>query len=82
MIVRPRTATERDQGGKVTCIHPFRWCVTPRQLVLRTRVDRATRLLAAGEGTLAHVAAASGFYDQPSLTRTFARLTGETPAQY
>ncbi|OLT55345.1 AraC family transcriptional regulator [Cellulosimicrobium sp. CUA-896] len=56
--------------------------VTPRQLVLRTRVDRATRLLAAGEGTLAHVAAASGFYDQPSFTRTFARLTGETPAQY
>ncbi|WP_435736749.1 helix-turn-helix domain-containing protein [Cellulosimicrobium sp. PMB13] len=56
--------------------------VTPRQLVLRTRVDRATRLLAAREGTIAEVAAASGFYDQPSFTRTFARLTGETPAQY
>ncbi|WP_069386098.1 helix-turn-helix transcriptional regulator [Cellulosimicrobium cellulans] len=56
--------------------------VTPRQLVLRTRVDRAALLLAAGEGTIAEVAAASGFYDQPSFTRTFARLTGETPAQH
>lgn len=56
--------------------------LTPRQFVLRARVDRAVELLAAGAGTIADVAAESGFYDQPSFTRTFARLTGETPAQY
>ncbi len=28
--------------------------------------------------TIGDVAAASGFYDQPSFTRTFARLAGET----
>lgn len=56
--------------------------VSPRQLVLRTRVDRAARLLSAGELTIAQVAAVSGFYDQPSFTRTFARLTGETPSSF
>ncbi|WP_233565637.1 AraC family transcriptional regulator [Cellulomonas sp. PhB143] len=56
--------------------------LTPRQLVLRARVDRATALLTGGDLPLADVAAAAGFYDQPSFTRTFARLTGETPASY
>lgn len=56
--------------------------VTPRQLVLRTRVDHATRLLAGSTASIGEIAAESGFYDQPSFTRTFARLAGETPAQY
>ncbi|WP_248616782.1 helix-turn-helix domain-containing protein [Paraoerskovia marina] len=56
--------------------------LTPRQLVLRARVDRATELLTSTDLPIVDVASDSGFYDQPSFTRTFARLTGETPASF
>ncbi|WP_265521778.1 helix-turn-helix domain-containing protein [Oerskovia flava] len=58
------------------------YSLSPRQLVLRTRVDRAAQLLAADERSIADVASACGFYDQPSFTRTFARLTGQTPSSF
>ncbi|WP_125774555.1 helix-turn-helix domain-containing protein [Antribacter gilvus] len=56
--------------------------LSPRQLVLRVRVDRAAHLLTSTATPLADVAVAAGFYDQPSFTRTFARLTGETPSSF
>ncbi|MEJ5914350.1 helix-turn-helix domain-containing protein [Pseudokineococcus sp. 1T1Z-3] len=56
--------------------------LSPRQLVLRTRIDRAADLLTTTTTPLAEVAAACGFYDQPSFTRQFARLAGETPGQF
>ncbi|QAY63427.1 AraC family transcriptional regulator [Xylanimonas allomyrinae] len=56
--------------------------LSPRQLVLRARTDRAAHLLAETTTPLAQVAAAVGFYDQPSFTRQFARLTGETPSSF
>ncbi|WP_166849981.1 AraC family transcriptional regulator [Isoptericola sp. BMS4] len=56
--------------------------LSPRQLVLRARVDRAAHLLTSTATPLAQVATAAGFYDQPSFTRTFARLTGETPSSF
>ncbi|HEY5518845.1 MAG TPA: AraC family transcriptional regulator [Cellulomonas sp.] len=56
--------------------------LSPQQFVLRTRIDHATALLAAGELSIAQVATESGFYDQAAFTRTFGRLTGETPAQF
>lgn len=56
--------------------------LSPRQLVLRLRVDRAAHLLTSTTVPLADVATAAGFYDQPSFTRTFARLTGETPSSF
>ncbi|MDO8143388.1 MULTISPECIES: AraC family transcriptional regulator [Isoptericola] len=56
--------------------------LTPKQFVLRARVDHATTLLTQTDLTLAEVAVRAGFYDQPSFTRTFVRLTGETPSVY
>lgn len=56
--------------------------LSPRQLVLRLRVDRATHLLSSTTVPLAQVATAAGFSDQASFTRTFARVTGETPAAF
>ncbi len=56
--------------------------LSPRQHVLRTRVDRAAAMLATSDLPVAEVAGRSGFYDQAVLTRTFGRLTGETPAQF
>ena len=52
------------------------------QYVLRVRVERATELLAETDLPLAEVAVMAGFYDQADLTHRFARLTGETPAQF
>lgn len=56
--------------------------VTATQHVLRVRVEAATRLLAETDMPIADIAAACGFYDQPDLTRRFARLTNATPAQF
>ncbi|MHA7133284.1 helix-turn-helix domain-containing protein [Oerskovia turbata] len=56
--------------------------LSPRQLLLRARVDRAAGLLVGTDSPIADVAVATGFYDQPAFTRTFARLTGETPSSF
>lgn len=56
--------------------------LSPTQLVLRARIDRASQLLTGTTMPLADVAAACGFYDQPTFTRQFARLSGETPGQF
>lgn len=58
------------------------YALSPQQYVLRARVDHAAALLGGSDLPLAEVAAAAGFYDQASFTRTFGRLTGETPAQF
>ena len=54
----------------------------PQHELPRLRVDRAAHLLTTSTVPLADVATAAGFYDQPSFTRTFARLTGETPSSF
>jgi PAS domain S-box-containing protein len=56
--------------------------LTATHYVLRARVDRATTLLTTTDEALATVATRCGFYDQASFTRQFARLTGDTPAQF
>ena len=56
--------------------------LSPTQFLLRARVDRATALLARTQRPIAEIAVACGFYDQAAFTRQFARMTGETPAQY
>lgn len=56
--------------------------LSPRRYVLRARVDRAATLLTTTDAPIAAVATATGFYDQAVLTRTFGRLTGQTPAQF
>jgi AraC-like DNA-binding protein len=56
--------------------------ISPTQYLLRERVDRAARLLADTDTTIATVAARCGFYDQAQLTRHFGRFIGLTPAQY
>ena len=52
------------------------------QYVMRARVERAAELLADTDLPVAEVAIMAGFYDQADLTHRFARLTGETPAQF
>ena len=56
--------------------------LAPRQLVQRLRFDEAMHLLTHTELSIAEVAVACGFYDQPSFTRQFRDATGFTPATY
>lgn len=56
--------------------------LSPQQFVLRTRIDHATSLLTSTRLGIVEVAERTGFSDQAGFTRTFGRLTGETPAQF
>lgn len=55
--------------------------IAPHQYLMSRRVERARRLLLAGDSP-AEVAGATGFYDQAHLTRHFKRLVGVTPGRY
>jgi AraC family transcriptional regulator len=54
----------------------------PHQYLMRSRVERARRLLAETDNTIAEIAFACGFAHQEHLTRVFRRLSGETPARF
>jgi AraC family transcriptional regulator len=54
----------------------------PHQFVLRLRVHRAIGLLRHGRMTLADVAIACGFHDQPHLIHACRSVIGTTPTQY
>ncbi len=56
--------------------------LTANQYLLKVRVDRARQLLIETDTPLATIANEVGFYDQASFTRRFARLAGQTPAQF
>lgn len=56
--------------------------VSPKQLLIRTRIDEALRRLDDASLTLAAVAGECGFYDQSSFTRQFQRAVGITPGAY
>ncbi|WP_019925104.1 AraC family transcriptional regulator [Nocardia sp. BMG111209] len=53
----------------------------PHRYLVSRRVDLARALLLSGVPTR-DVAAATGFHDQPHLTRHFRRIVGVTPARY
>jgi AraC family transcriptional regulator len=54
----------------------------PHQFVIHQRVERAKRLIAARQLSLAQVAVEVGFSDQSQLTRHFKRLVGVTPSRF
>lgn len=55
--------------------------MSPHQYLTSLRVDDSRKLLLAGM-PLASVATASGFYDQPHLTRHFTRILGTPPGRF
>ncbi|HVN74809.1 MAG TPA: AraC family transcriptional regulator [Thermoanaerobaculaceae bacterium] len=56
--------------------------LTPAQLVIKTRIDAARRMLQDTEETIGAIAQACGYCDQSALTRQFKVAVGLTPAQY
>jgi AraC-like DNA-binding protein len=56
--------------------------MTPRQLQIRTRIDRARRLLALGELSVTGVCLEVGFSSLGSFSDSFTRRVGESPSAY
>ncbi len=56
--------------------------LTPAQLVIKTRIDAARRMLQDGPSAIGAIALACGYCDQSALTRQFKAAVGLTPAQY
>jgi AraC family transcriptional regulator len=55
---------------------------SPGEMLRRRRIARAEELLRAGGMPIAEIALASGFADQPQLTKAFRRVTGLTPGGF
>jgi len=55
--------------------------LTPRQFIIKTRIDAASRMLA-GEASVADIAQACGYADHSAFTRQFRATTGVTPSEY
>ncbi|WP_296002681.1 AraC family transcriptional regulator [Rugamonas sp.] len=55
--------------------------ITPRQMIIKTRLDAASRLLA-GDASVADIAQACGYGDHSAFTRQFHATVGVTPRQY
>ena len=56
--------------------------LTPMQLLARTRIDAATKLLVRSDDSVATVASVCGYSGQSAFTRQFKTLTGATPLCY
>ena len=55
---------------------------SPRQFVLRQRVERAKEMLCSGEMRVLDVAVACGFKTQQHFARVFRRICGASPTEY
>jgi AraC-like DNA-binding protein len=56
--------------------------VTPHQYLVRSRLRRAARLLAAGDHSVTDVALEAGFDDLSNFIRTFRRAAGVSPRRF
>jgi AraC-like DNA-binding protein len=56
--------------------------ITPAQLVIKTRLDAARRLLSDSAEPVAAIALACGYCDQSAFTRQFKAAVGLTPLEY
>ncbi|EMI16616.1 transcriptional regulator, AraC family [Rhodopirellula maiorica SM1] len=55
---------------------------SPRQYLVRVRIEHAAKLLRETEQTVSEVAHACGFYDHAHFSRSFRRLMNCSPSQY
>lgn len=56
--------------------------LTPKQLIMRFRLDEGLRLLTTTTMAVTDVAHACGYYDQSAFSRHFRRVVGSSPAAY
>ncbi|MEQ1826429.1 MAG: AraC family transcriptional regulator [Pirellula sp.] len=56
--------------------------LTPSQLITKTRIAAASRMLLETQKPISDISLACGFYDQSAFTRTFRAATGVTPSEF
>jgi transcriptional regulator GlxA family with amidase domain len=56
--------------------------VSPKQFLVRTRIDQAAFLLTTTDDPISSIATTCGFYDQSQLTRQFTAAIGQPPGTY
>jgi PAS domain S-box-containing protein len=56
--------------------------ITPKQLLMKRRLERARRMLEDGDQTITEVSGACGYADHSAFTRQFKAKNQVTPAQY
>ena len=56
--------------------------ITPIQLISKTRIAAASRLLRETDCSISEIAHECGFYDHSAFTRAFRSVTGVTPSQF
>jgi len=56
--------------------------LTPTQLITKTRIAAASRMLTDSDTSVSTIAQACGFYDHSAFTRAFRRVSGVTPSQF
>ena len=56
--------------------------ITPIQLIAKTRIAAASRLLRETDRSVAEIALECGFYDHSAFTRAFRAVVGVTPTQF
>ena len=56
--------------------------ITPAQLIIKTRLDAARRLLSESADAVAAIALTCGYCDQSAFTRQFKAAVGLTPVEY
>lgn len=86
-IAEPPTLAELAEASGLSQSQFAQWTerlfhLTPKQLVMKARIDEALHLLAAGDQPLSEIALATGFCDQSAFTRHFHRLTGLPPGAF
>lgn len=72
---------------RLSCSHFARACrntfgLSPRELVIRRRIERAQTLIRGSRTPLSQVALECGFADQAHFSRLFRRVVGTTPGQW
>ena len=55
--------------------------LTPRQMIIKTRLEAASRMLA-GDSSVSDIAQACGYADHSAFTRQFRATVGVTPSEY
>lgn len=58
--------------------------LTPRQMIIKARLDAASKMLAdaSGAGSVTEIALACGYHDHSAFTRQFKATVGMTPSEY
>jgi AraC-like DNA-binding protein len=80
----PAMLAERAQlsSARLARLTKRLFSLTPSQLITKTRIGAASRLLGETHKSVADIAHECGFCDQSAFTRSFRTITGMTPLEY